>query len=212
QPGKLPTIGFLGANTQTAQAQWTAPFVRRLHELGWIEGHTIAIEYRWSEGRSERAAEIAAELVRLKADVIVTSGTANVVAAKQATSTIPIVFAAAADPVGTGLVVSLVKPGGNVTGLSVQQPDLAGKRLEILREAVPGLRRLAMMGNAGTAGAFADMSETQNAPRTLGPEGRRIGFRRSDDIPPPFAPIQSHADASYRARDPLVAPHKLRIT
>src|SRR6266436_5176484 len=129
QAGKLPTIGFLGANTASAQRQWTDAFVQRLRELGWIEGRNIAIEYRWLEGRTERAAEIAAEFVRLKVDVIVTHSAAPVVAAKQATSVIPIVIASAADPVGTGLVASLARPGGNVTGLSLQSTDLAGKRL-----------------------------------------------------------------------------------
>ena len=117
QPGKLPTIGFLGATT-LRPGQWTAAFVQRLRELGWIEGRTVAIEYRWAEGRSERFAEIAAEFVRLKVDVIVTAGAATVIAAKQATSVIPIVFAVAEDPVGSGLVASLARPGGNVTGLS----------------------------------------------------------------------------------------------
>jgi putative tryptophan/tyrosine transport system substrate-binding protein len=142
QPGKLPTIGFFGQTTRSAASEWVAAFVQRLRELGWIEGRNIAIEYRWSEGRQERFAEIAAEFVRLKVDVIVTSGTPQVLAAKQATSVIPIVFATAGDPVGTGLVPSLARPGGNVTGLSNQVPELAGKRLELLREVVPGLRRL----------------------------------------------------------------------
>src|SRR5205809_360722 len=124
QPGKLPTIGFLGASAPAAWSHWTAAFVQRLRELGWIEGRTITIEYRWAEGRSERFAEIAAELVRRKVDIIVTSATEAIVAAKQATSVIPIVFAAAGDPVGTGLVASLARPGGNVTGLSIQQPIL----------------------------------------------------------------------------------------
>ena len=128
QPGKLPTIGFLGSATPSTQGQWAAAFVQRLRELGWIEGRTVAIEYRWAEGRNERFAEIAAEFVRLKVDVIVTYGTPSAIAAKQATSVIPIVFAAAADPVGTGLVASLARPGGNVTGLSIQATDLAGKR------------------------------------------------------------------------------------
>ena len=113
--------------------------MQRLRDLGWIEGRTVAIEYRWAEGRSERYAEIAAEFVRLKVDVIVTVGSA-VAAAKQATSAIPIVFAVAVDPLGTGLVASLARPGGNVTGLSIQATDLAGKRLELLREVLPGLR------------------------------------------------------------------------
>jgi putative ABC transport system substrate-binding protein len=142
QGGKLSTIGILGANTHAAQRQWIDAFVQRLRELGWIEGRTIAIEYRWLEGRTERAAAMVAEFVRLKVDVIVTHSAAPVIAAKQATSVIPIVIASAADPVGTGLVASLARPGGNVTGLSLQLTDLAGKRLELLREVVPGLRRL----------------------------------------------------------------------
>ena len=137
QPAKLPTIGFLGATTASAAGPWTTAFVQRLRELGWIEGRNVAIEYRWAEGRYERFAEIAAEFVRRKVDVIVTAATAPVIAAKQATSVIPIVFAVAGDPVGSGLVASLARPGGNVTGLSLQQTDLAGKRLELLREVVP---------------------------------------------------------------------------
>src|SRR5258705_1827318 len=144
QAGKLPTIGFLGASTPAAQSQWTAAFVQRLRELGWIEGRTIAIEYRWAEGRDERYAEIAAEFVRLKVDVILTHRTPAALAAKQATSVIPIVFAIAGDPIGTGIVANLARPGGNVTGLSSQSPDVAGKRLELMREIIPGLHRLAV--------------------------------------------------------------------
>src|SRR5262245_13794455 len=144
QQAKLPTIGFLVSGTPLSYGQWVTVFVRRLHELGWIEGRTVAIEYRWGEGRNERFAEIAAEFVRRKVDVIVTSATAAVVVAKQATSVIPIVFAAAGDPIGTGLVASLARPGGNITGLSIQQTDVAAKRLELLREVVPGLGRLAI--------------------------------------------------------------------
>jgi putative ABC transport system substrate-binding protein len=155
QPAKLPTIGFLGASTPSNWSQWTAAFVQRLRELGWTEGRTIAIEYRWAEGRSERYAEIAAEFVRLKVDVIVTVGSA-VAAAKQETSTIPIVFAIAVDPVGSGIVASLARPGGNVTGLSVQSTDLAGKRLEILREVLPSLRRLAVIADVGYPGSVLE--------------------------------------------------------
>jgi ABC-type uncharacterized transport system substrate-binding protein len=113
QPAKLPTIGFLGQTTRSGGSEWVAAFVQRLHELGWNEGRTIAIEYRWAEGREERFAELAAELVRLKVDIIVTSGTPAVMASKQATSVIPIVFATAGDPVGNNLVASLARPGGN---------------------------------------------------------------------------------------------------
>ncbi len=145
QAGKLPTIGFLGANTAAAQSELTAALSQRLRELGWIDGRTVTIEYRWAEGRSDRFAEFAAEFVRLKVDVILTHNTPPVLAAKQATSVIPIVFATAADPIGTGIVASLARPGGNVTGLSSQTPDLAGKQIELLREVVPGLRRLAIL-------------------------------------------------------------------
>ena len=152
QQAAMPTIGFLGANAPTAQMQWTAAFVQRLRELGWIEGRNVAIEYRWAEGRSERFAEIAAEFVRLKVDIIFTYSTPAVLAAKQATSIIPIVFATASDPVGAGLVASLARPGGNVTGLSNQTGDLAGKRLELLREVMPRLARLAILGNRANPG------------------------------------------------------------
>jgi putative tryptophan/tyrosine transport system substrate-binding protein len=160
QPGKLPTIGFLGADASVF-GPWTAAFVGRLRELGWIENRTIAIEYRWWEGRPERATELAAEFVRLKVEAIVTSGTA-VAAVKQATTVIPIVFAAANDPVGAGFVTSLARPGGNVTGLSVQSTDLAGKRLELLREVVPRLRRLAVMFNVGYHSAVLEMGSPRS--------------------------------------------------
>jgi hypothetical protein len=166
QPAKVPTIGFLGASTSSAWNHWVAAFVRRLGELGWIEGRTVAIEYRWAEGRSERYTEIAAEFVRLKVDVIVTVGSA-IAAAKQTTSVIPIVFAVAVDPVGTGLVASLARPGGNVTGLSMQSTDLAAKRLELLREVLPGLRRLAIMANVGYPAAVLEKGEVQAAARRL---------------------------------------------
>src|SRR5215472_4596883 len=184
QAAKLSTIGFLVAGTPSSHGQWVAAFVQRLRELGWIDGRTIAIEYRWAEGRTERAAEIAAEFVRRKVDVIVTSATAGVVAAKQATSVIPIVFAAAGDPVGTGLVASLARPGGNVTGLSIQQTDLAGKRLELLREVIPGLRRLAMLVNVGNPLAVLDLGEVQAAARTFGLEVITLEIRRGETSRP----------------------------
>src|SRR5262245_49862229 len=158
QAAKLPTIGFLGGTSPSVVSQSVAAFVQRLHELGWVEGRSVAIEYRWTEGRSERLAAVAAEFVRLKVDVIVTVGSA-VLGAKRATSVIPIVFAVASNPVGGGLVASLARPGGNVTGLSVQNSDLAGKRVELLREVVPGLRRVAVMANVGYAGAVQEMGE-----------------------------------------------------
>jgi putative ABC transport system substrate-binding protein len=164
---KLPTIGFLGANA-SLQSYMVAALVQRLRELGWIEGRTVTIEYRWAEGRTDRAAEIAAEFVRLKVDVIVTSGTALAIAAKQATSVVPIVFATAGDPLSTGVVASLARPGGNVTGLSLQQPDLASKRLELFHEVVPDLRRLAVMAHVGAPASVLEMGEVGAAARTFG--------------------------------------------
>jgi putative tryptophan/tyrosine transport system substrate-binding protein len=209
--GKLPTIGFLVAGTPTSHGQWVAACVQRLRELGWIEGRTITIEYRWAEGRSERFAEIAAELVRRKVDVIVTSATEAIVAAKQATSVIPIVFAAAGDPVGTGLVASLARPGGNVTGLSIQQTDVAAKRLELLREIVPGLRRLAILGNASGPAVVLDMREAEAAARTLGLEVITSEIRRGEDIAPAFAALKRRAEALYVVLDPLTNTHRIRI-
>ena len=159
QPGKLPTIGFLGV-TPTAWKAWTAAFVERLRALGWIEGRTVAIEFRWSEGGSGRYADIAAEFVRMKVDVIVTSGAA-VPPLMQATSEIPIVFAVANDPVKSGLVASLAKPGGKVTGLSLVASEVSSKRFELLREVAPGLRRLAIMADACFPQAVLEMREVQ---------------------------------------------------
>ena len=185
--------------------------MQRLRELGWIEGRTIAIEYRWAEGRTERAAEIAAELVRRKVDVIATSGTAVVVAAMQATSVIPIVFAAAGDPVGTGLIASLARPGGNVTGLSNQSRDLAGKRLELLREVVPGLGRLAILANVDNPAVVLNMREVQTTARTLGVEVITLEIRRGEDIVPAFEALNGRAEALYVVIDLLLNTHRIRI-
>ena len=210
QAGKLPTIGFLVSGTPSTHGHWSAALVQRLRELGWIEGRTIAIEYRWAEGRDERFAEIAAEFVRLKVDVIVTVGAA-VLAAKQATSVIPIVFAIAADPLGSGLVASLSRPGGNVTGLSVQTTDFVGKRLELLREVVPGLRRLAIMANVGYPSSMLEMGEVQAAARTLGLQVVPLEIRSAEDIAPAFEALKGRADALYTCADSLVATNRIRI-
>jgi putative tryptophan/tyrosine transport system substrate-binding protein len=191
---KLPTIGFLGGTSPSVVSQSVAAFVERLRELGWVEGRNVAIEYRWAEGRSERFAEIAAEFVRLKVDVIVTVGSA-VLDAKRATSVIPIVFAVASNPVGGGLVESLARPGGNVTGLSVQNSDLAGKRVELLREVVPGLRRVAVMANVGYAGAVQEMGEAQAAARMFGLEVVTLEIQRAEDIAPAFEALKGRAEA-----------------
>jgi putative tryptophan/tyrosine transport system substrate-binding protein len=211
QPGKLPTIGFLVAGTPSSHGPWVAGFVQRLRELGWIEGRTIAIEYRWAEGRSDRAAEIAAEFVRRNVDVIVTSATAVIVAAMQATSVIPIVFAAAGDPVGTGLIANLARPGGNITGLTNQQPDLAGKRLEILRDLVPSLRRLAIMANVDYPFAVPEVAEVRGAAGTLGLDVVNLEIRRAEDIATAFESVNGRADALYVVNDALVVTNRVRI-
>jgi ABC-type uncharacterized transport system substrate-binding protein len=211
QAGKLPTIGFLGSSTPSAMSRWIAAFVQRLREFGWIEGSTIAIEYRWAEGRTERYAEIAAEFVRRKVDVIVTYGTPSSEAAKQATAVIPIVFAAAADPVGNGLVASLARPGGNITGLSLQQSDIVGKKLELLHEVLAGLRRLAIMGNVGNPAAVLEASEVRVAASRLGLDIIALDIRRAEDIVPAFETIKGRADALYVCSDPLVFTNINRI-
>jgi len=206
----LPTVGFLGASTPSNWTHWTNAFVRRLGELGWIDGRTVAIEYRWAEGRSERFVEIATEFVRLKVDVIVTVGSAAL-AAKQVTSTVPIVFAAAADPLGGGLVASLARPGGNATGLSMQVSDAAGKRLELLREALPDLRRLAVIGNANYPAAVQEIAEVRSAARTLGLNLDVLEIRSAEDIAATFPALKAGSQALYVCADPLVNANHARI-
>ena len=210
QAGKQPTIGFLGA-APSIESQRIAAFVQRLRELGWIDGRNLAIEYRWAEGRDERYTEIAAELVRLKVDVIVTVATPATLAAKQATTVIPIVFLTASDPVGTGLVASLARPGGNVTGLANQISDTTGKKLEFLREVVPGLRRLAIMANVANPAAVLDMGEAQVTGRALGLEVTTSEIRRAEDISPAFDALKGRADALYLCPDPLMNTNRTQI-
>jgi ABC-type uncharacterized transport system substrate-binding protein len=211
QPPKLPTIGFLGLSTLSAQRETTDAFVQRLRELGWTEGRTVAIEYRWAEGNTERSAAITKEFVRLNVNVIVTQGTSIVLAAKQVTSDIPIVFASAGDPLGNGLVANLARPGGNVTGLSSQSSDSVGKRFELLRLIVPKLRRLVLLGNVDSSFAVLEMGEAQSAARILGLEVTTLEIRRGEDIAPAFAALKDPADALYIATDPLTFTHRNRI-
>ena len=211
QPGKLPTIGFLGSGTTSSQGQWVAAFVQRLRELGWVEGRTVAIEYRWAEGRPERFAEIAAEFVRLKVDVILAVGTEAALAAKQATAVLPIVFSLAGDPVGTSLAASLARPGGNVTGLSIQASDSAAKRVELLREVVPALRRLAIMANAAYPAGVLEIGEIHAVAHTLGLEVVPLELRRADDVAPAFEALKGRAEALYIVGDPLANISRIRI-
>jgi putative ABC transport system substrate-binding protein len=208
--GKPPTIGFLGASL-SAESQRVAAFVQRLRELTWIEGSNLAIEYRWAEGLNDRYAENAAEFVRLNVDVIVTSATPPTLAAKHATEVIPIVFAAVSDPIGSGLVASLARPGGNVTGMANQISDTAGKKIELLREVIPGLRRLAIMANVGNPASVSDMREAQAAARTVGLEITTSEIQRADDIALAFESLEDHADALYLSPDPLMNTNRTRI-
>jgi putative ABC transport system substrate-binding protein len=213
QATKQPTIGFLGSGTLESQGQWVAAFSQRLRELGWIDGHNVTIEYRWAEGSSDRAVELAAEFARVKVDVdvIITYATPIVLAAKQATGTIPIVFAAAADPLGTGLVATLARPGGNITGLSIEATDLGGKRLETLRDLIPGLHRLAIMANVGNTASVLEMREVESAAHTLGLDVKMIDIRQAENIAPAFEGLKGHADALYVCIDTILFANRIRI-
>ena len=207
---KLPTIGFLGTGSRSSWQPWTDAFVERLRQLGWIEDRTVTIEYRSAEGRSERFAEIAAEFVQLKVDIIVTSGAAGP-AVKRATSTIPIVLGLANDPVGEGLVTSLRRPGGNLTGLSLQAPDLAGKRLGLLHEILPDVRRLAILVDITYPAAVLEMREAQTTARSLGIEFVTLEIRQADDIAPALEAHKGAADALFVGGGPLMTTNRLRI-
>jgi putative ABC transport system substrate-binding protein len=211
QLGAPPVIGFLGSSTAADMGDWVIAFLNRLHQLGWVENRNLAIEYRWAEGRTERYAEIVAEFVRLKVDIIVTYGTAAAQQAKQATASIPIVFAGAGDPVGTGLVASLARPGGNVTGLSLQQTDSGPKRLELLRELVPGVARLAIMANVGSLAAALDRDEARDIAKSLGLQTTVFDIQRPEDIVPAFAAIKGRADALYIVTDPMIFTNRRNI-
>ena len=204
-------IGYLGPNTRSLDGQRLVAFLERLRDFGWIEGRTIDIEYRWAEGRNDRLAEFAADFVRRKVNVIVTSATPPTVAAKQATSVIPIVFASVGDPVGAGVVESLARPGGNATGLSLQATDAAGKRLELLRDVVPGLRRLAIMANSGNPSAALEMREAEATARALGLETIRSEILRAEDIAPAFDALKGRVEALYVCNVPLAGTNRVRI-
>jgi putative tryptophan/tyrosine transport system substrate-binding protein len=212
QRDKAPIVAFLSPSTRQASDAWVTAFVQRLAELGWSEGrNTVVLNIRWADGDSKRFAEIATEFVRLKVDVIVTASNEAVRAAERATSTLPIIFAAAGDPVATGLVASLSRPGGNVTGVSNQFPDLAGKRLELLRDVVSGLRRLGILGDYGDRAATLDMNAVADLARSLGLEVVKSEIRPGEDIAPTFAALRGQAQALYIASAPLVESNRDRI-
>jgi putative tryptophan/tyrosine transport system substrate-binding protein len=207
---KRPIVGVVGAATPAAWTNWVAIFVQRLNYLGWNESRNLTIEYRWAEGRSERFAEIAAEFVRMDVDVIVTAASGDL-AAKRATSVIPIIYILAADPVGTGLVASLAHPGGNATGLSIQSTDLAGKRLELLRQAVPSVRRVAILTNVNYPAAVIETAGVQEAAHTLGVEVEKLEIRRADDIGRAFNTFKGRVQGLYLPSDALVYTNRVQI-
>lgn len=211
QSPKAPTIGLLGAASREIAGPWVAAFVKRLQELGWADGRNINIDYRWAETRSESYGEIASEFSKRKVDVIVTWASAPTLAAKRATATIPIVFAAQMDPVGVGVVASLARPGGNVTGMSIQQTDTAGKRIELLREVVPRLARLAVLANSGAPGAMVEMREVSVKARELRLEVTSIEVRQADEIFSAIASLKGRSEALYVATDPLIFSNRVRI-
>jgi putative ABC transport system substrate-binding protein len=211
QQAKLPTIGLLGGATASAQAQWTAAFVQRLRELGWVEGQTVAIEYRWVEGRFQRSPAIIAEFVRLKVDVIVTHSTPNVLAAKQGTSVIPIVFPSAGDPVGNGLVTSLARPGGNVTGLSVQSSELAQKLVQLLRDLLPNLGRLAILYHVGNPVTELQTDAVKAAAGKFGFDVAIVEIRRAEEIAPAIEALKGRIDALIVPSEPLYNTNRIRI-
>ena len=192
QVGKTPQIGYLGVSSPSMEPHYVEAFRQKLRELGHVEGRNIAIEYRWAEGQDDRLPNLASELVRLKPDVIVTTGTPGAVAAMQATKTIPIVMASSADPVGSGLVASLARPGGNVTGFTILGPELEGKRLELLKQAVPGLSRLAVLWNPSNPGIVSYFETVKNAGRALQISlDPVVEVRRSDELDNAFTAIAS---------------------
>lgn len=211
QAAKLPRLGFIGSSTASAMSSWIAAFTRRLGELGWIEKKTITIDYQFADGRNDRYVQIANNFVRQKVDVIVTYGTPPTKAAKAATQIIPVVFAAAADPVAAGLVQSLARPGGNVTGLSLQQSDIAGKKIELLRETLGSLRRLAILGNIANPGSVLEIKEVETVAGKLGIEVVTLELRTVEDIAPAFKTLNERAEAVYVSTDPFILSNVDRI-
>src|SRR5262245_24183805 len=204
QAERIHTIGYLNAGAFDPTSPVLTSFLNALPELGWIEGKNVIIEYRFAENRLERLPEFAAELVRLKVDVIVGIGTLAPLAAKRATTTIPIVMTAAGDPLGSGLVASLARPGGNVTGMSLMAPELGGKRLELLKELLPRLARVAVLWNAANPYAALVFKETQTAGRALGIEVQSLEVRSPDDFNGAFETVRrEHPDALITVEDPL---------
>jgi putative tryptophan/tyrosine transport system substrate-binding protein len=211
QPTKIPRIGFLAA-TPSGSSDRTETFRQGLRELGYVEGKNIIIEYRRAEGKFDRLPALAADLVHLKVDIIVTSGAASTRRAKEATATIPIVMASDNDPVGSGFVASLGRPGGNITGLSQMAPDLAGKRLELLKEIVPRLSRLAILGELNNPGNAQSLKETELAAVGFGIQLQSLDVRDPKDIESGFqAASKGRADAVLVLGGPVATSQRRHI-
>jgi putative ABC transport system substrate-binding protein len=209
QARKVPRIGFLSALSPSALSAWTEAFRQGLRELGYVEGKTFVVEYRWAEGKIERLPDLATELVRLKVDVIVTAGPAVTRAAKEATSTIPIVMAFDNDPVGSGFVASLARPGGNITGFSNFAPEMSGKRLELLKEIVPKLSRVTVLGTSTQPGNAQMLKETELAAGTFGVQLQYLDVRDPKDIESVFrAASKGRADAILILTSPFLLSHR----
>jgi len=213
QQAKPPVIGYLGASTAAAERPRTDAFVQRLGELGWIAGHSVAIEYRWADSRAERFLEVAREFVRLRVDIILATSTAAALTCKQATAVIPIVFPISGDPLSTGLVATLARPGGNVTGLSNEASDLAGKRLGILQEMIPDMHLLAIFANADYPGRMSEISDIQAAARTLGLDVVVFEIRRAEEISSAFdTALKQRTAAVYVVGDTFMNSNSVRIS
>lgn len=210
QTAKPPIVGFLVAGTQASHGAWVAAFVERLSKLGWADGRNVKIEYRWAAGDVRQITEFAAEFVQQKVDVIVTSAY-GVVAAKQATSSIPIVFAAYGDAVAHGIVESLARPGGNVTGLSIQPRELSSKRLELVRDIIPNVRRLAALVNTNYSGVTQEVIGIRAASAKLNIEANILEIQTADDIEAAMATLTSQTDALYVYSEPLTNANKSKI-
>jgi putative ABC transport system substrate-binding protein len=212
QPGKVPRIGYLGPGSPSTVGHLVEAFRRGLRVLGYVEGQNIAIEYRWAEGRFERLPDLAAELVRLNVDVIVTATTPAIQAAKQATKTIPIVMAVSADPVETGLVASLARPGGNITGLSLLAPEIVGKQLQLLKEAVPKVSRVAVLCNPANLSSAPQLREAEVAARPLGVRLQILEARSPDEFESAFAAMTRERVGSLLVLgDPLFFQQRTRL-
>jgi putative ABC transport system substrate-binding protein len=208
---QVRTIGLLGSGSEAAQRQWTAAFVQRMAQLGWNEGGNLKIAYRWADGQNARFAELAAELVKLNVDLILTHNTLPTLAAKQATSGIPIVFATAGDPVSSGIVASLARPGGNVTGLSGQAPDTAGKRIELLRELTPGLERLGVLTETGNPYATLDVKEVERAARSFNIQVQTAALEPGEEIDVAFNALKGRVHALYVLPIPVFFAHRVQL-